>query len=202
MSSDESATNRMTLAAYEAAAALYEARSIRGAGFAAFLERVASMLPAGSTVLEIGSATGADAIAFERHGHRIRRTDAATSFVSMLRERGYSADVLNILTDDPGGPWDLIWANAVFLHFTPAEFAGVLDTTAAAAPTGLLAFSVKEGDGAAWSTAKLDRPRYFTYWREPELRALLDASPWNVVDVERLRGTREPWLLCLCSRTE
>lgn len=197
-----SATNAVTLATYEAAADLYEARSRPGPGFANFLDRVASMVAAGGAVLEIGSGTGADAAALEDHGLRVRRTDAAGSFVSRLRARGLQADVLDILTGDPGGPWDLIWASAVFLHFTAAELTQVLDITAAAAPGGYLAFTVKEGDGADWSTAKLDRPRYFTYWRESALRELLNASPWRIVSMERREGLREPWLLCLCTNRD
>jgi hypothetical protein len=35
---------------------------------------------------------------------------------------------------------------------------------------GVLAFTVKEGDGAAWSDAKLGLPRHFTYWRAQAVR--------------------------------
>jgi len=35
---------------------------------------------------------------------------------------------------------------------------------------GVVAFTVKEGDGAEWSTAKLGLPRHFAYWREPAVR--------------------------------
>jgi len=90
-------------------------------------------------------------------------------------------------------------ANAVFLHLTPEELAGVLARTATAvAPGGLLAFTVKEGDGAAWSSHKLGRPRHFTYWREDPLRALIADSPWELESLERETGRKDEWLQCLC----
>ncbi len=88
---------------------------------------------------------------------------------------------------------------AVFLHISEAELAKVLARTATAAwPGGLLAFTLKEGDGSHWTTAKLDRPRHFTDWREPELRLMIEASPWEVVAVEHATGPAETWLHCLC----
>jgi hypothetical protein len=63
---------------------------------------------------------------------------------------------------------------------------------------GLLAFTVKEGDGEAWSTAKIGKPRYFAYWREPALRTHLAGSGWTPVNVRRVQGRSEPWLYFVC----
>lgn len=40
-------------------------------------------------------------------------------------------------------------------------------------PDGVLALTLKEGDGEAWSEAKLSSPRWFVYWREGPLRGPL-----------------------------
>lgn len=103
-----------------------------------------------------------------------------------------------MLSDELGGPWRAMYAGAVFLHFSEAELVQVLARTAAAAlPGALLAFTLKEGDGSHWTTAKLDRPRHITYWREPGLRLLIEASPWDLIAVEHAAGHAEPWLHCL-----
>jgi SAM-dependent methyltransferase len=86
------------------------------------VERLASQLPPGSRVLEIGSASGRDARALEEAGLRVRRTDVSAAFVERLRDDGYDADVLDPLTDRldepaaPGTPYDAVWANASLLH--------------------------------------------------------------------------------------
>jgi len=197
----KASTNARTLAAYQAAAEVYERAeaAVNPPALTAFLDAFSDRLPAGTTVLEFGSATGRDAALLERRGLRVHRTDATMAFVDRLRARGLNAEPLNVLSDDLGGPWSAMYAGAVFLHFSEAELVQVLARTAAAAqPGGMLAFTLKEGDGSRWTTAKLDQPRHFTYWRKPELRALIEASPWEIIEVERGAGHTESWLHCLC----
>lgn len=76
-----------------------------------------------------------------------------------LRDRGMPAQVLKVITDELGGPWDGIYANAVFLHLDVGELTAVLGKTAAAVrPGGVLGSTLKEGDGAGWTTEKLGDP--------------------------------------------
>lgn len=92
----------------------------------------------------------------------------------------------------------MVYASAVFLHFTSDELAAVLVRLAEAVePGGWLAFTVKEGDGQAWSTEKIGQ-RFFQYWREPPLRTLLAGSPWTLVSLTGRRGLKDTWLSCLC----
>jgi hypothetical protein len=63
----------------------------------------------------------------------------------------------------------------------------------ATAPGGVLAFTLKEGDGEAWSEQKLGVPRHFTYWREPAVRAALDRAGWPDASIDHVAG-RENWL--------
>ena len=189
-----------TLRSYEQAADLYrEAESAPHPPHLRFLDRFALAVPR-ATVLEVGSATGRDARLLEARGLRIVRTDATESFVEMLRAGGERAQRVDVRYDELGGPWDAVFANAVLLHLTRPEFHAVLTRIRrAVAPGGVLAFSVKEGDGEAWSHAKLSLPRHFTYWRETPLRHLLHATGWADVEVEHV-AAREPWLYLLCRR--
>lgn len=57
-----------------------------------------------------------------------------------------------------------------------------------------MAFAVKEGDSAEWSTAKLGLPRHFTYWREPAVREVLTRIGWTVTSLDHVAGRTEPWL--------
>ncbi len=198
---DASETNAATLAAYQAAADLYAQKEPAAAPteLLAFLDVLATLVAPGGSVLEIGSATGRDAMILEARGLRVSRTDATRAFVETLRAQGLTAAVLNVITDELGGPWDAIYANAVFLHFTLTELSHVLIKAAATViPGGVLAFTLKEGDGSAWTTVKLDQPRYFTYWREEGLRSLIDGTPWEVVSIDRVVGSSDEWLFCIC----
>ena len=49
---------------------------------------------------------------------------------------------------------------------------------------GLLAMSLKEGDGEEWSMhGQVQAPRRFVYWREAPLRAVLSGAGWRVEDL-------------------
>lgn len=184
------------LAAYEQGAELYLERSPASSSAATqqWLTRVVDLLPPGAEVLELGSGPGHDAAFLEARGPKVLRTDGAVAFVDRLRAQGHRAEVLDVVTDPLPGRMDAVLACAVLLHLSPDELGGLLTRVAGAVgPRGLLAFTVKEGDHSGWSTAKLDAPRWFTYWREPALRALLDTRSWVVVDIEPTRA-REDWL--------
>ena len=64
----------------------------------------------------------------------------------------------------------------------------------------MLAATFKEGDGESWSTAKLEAPRWFTYWRAPALREVLEAAGWSVTSLAHVAGRLEPWLYVLAER--
>jgi SAM-dependent methyltransferase len=185
----------VTLATYEAAASLYrDGQPVVLPVFAAFLDQVAELVGAG-TALELGSGPGRDAAYLEARGVRVTRSDATAAFVELMRADGHEARRLDVRTDNLGGSYDAVLAMAMLLHLTRPEFTDLLRRARAAVVLGgLLAFTVKEGDGEAWSDAKLDRPRFFTYWRAPAVRAELTRAGWDVLSLDHVDGRREPWL--------
>jgi hypothetical protein len=89
----------------------------------------------------------------------------------------------------------------VLLHLDRADLAALLRRARAAVRDGgVLAFTVKEGDGEGWSSAKLPLPRHFTYWREPELRGVVEAAGWRVEACDHVPGRADPWLYVLARR--
>lgn len=198
----------VTLGSYQAAARRYREESgPLDPAVTAFLDRLAQMVGTG-TVLELGSGPGADADYLEGRGPRVVRTDAVPAFVEMLQADGHRARVLDVRVDDLGGPYDGVLANAVLLHLTREEVTDVLARARGAVTgEGCLAFTLKEGDGEAWSSVKLDLPRHFTYWREPQVRAALQDTGWRTLAVDHVAGISEQWLFVLAradagSRTE
>lgn len=111
--------------------------------------------------------------------------------------------MVNALTDELGGPYDAVFANAVFLHFTPDELDLVLSKALRAVrPGGVIAATLKKGDGDEWSLRKLESPRHFTYWREEPLSAALERAGWSECHaVETTRpGAGERWITLTATR--
>lgn len=187
----------LTLRTYEEAAEDYRRhrRNEIPPPIRALIERVVALVPSGARCLEVGSGPGLEAEFLEECGLRVTRTDAASAFVEMMREDGYDAFRLDIRTDDLGGPWQLVWANAVLLHLTRVEFAAAVGKVRGALDSGgVFAFTLKDGDGDEWHTRKLGLPRHFTYWREPELRATLGSAGWRVEQLDHVAGPNDDWL--------
>ena len=183
-----------TLAAYQSRVQEY----LRGSPWPfpellAFLDRFARLAGQGP-VLEIGSGPGRDADYLENRGVRVIRTDATPAFVSLMRDAGHDARLLDARTDPLGGPYQGILANAVLLHLSRDQFEDLLRRArTATVPGGVLAFTLKEGDGHAWTEHKLGLPRHFTYWREPAVRAALHRAGWPDASIKHL-ASGEGWL--------
>jgi 2-polyprenyl-3-methyl-5-hydroxy-6-metoxy-1,4-benzoquinol methylase len=188
--------NAETLRTYEQAAALYRERTVRGdVEPDDLVGLVAELADAGASVLEVGSGPGVDADRLEALGFTVRRTDAARAFVELQRADGHRIDLLDVRTDDLGGPYDVVFAHAVLLHIDRAELPAVLTRLRAAVrPGGLLAMTLKEGDGEEWSSHKVELPRHFTYWRLEPLRDALVGAGWQPMVLERTSATYGPWL--------
>lgn len=186
-----------TLAAYQSRVQEYLRGSTRSAPeLTAFLDRFAALARPGP-VLEIGSGPGWDAEYLESCGVRVILTDATPAFVDLLRAAGHDARLLDARTDPLGGPYRGILANAVLHHLSRDQFENVLKRArTAVAVGGVLGFTVKEGDGAAWSDHKLGVPRHFTYWREPAVRAALHRASWPDVSVSQI-ASQDNWLYVL-----
>ncbi|HVU59804.1 MAG TPA: methyltransferase domain-containing protein [Candidatus Saccharimonadales bacterium] len=202
----QSDTNRQTLQAYEQHVQEYLAGTphVSSDAFKEWIDRALALVPAGSTILEFGSAFGRDADYMESRGYQVRRTDAAKAFVDLMRRQGHAADVLDAITDELGGPYAMVFANAVLLHFTPDETAHVIKKVYdSLQPGGVFACSVKQGEGSAWSDEKLGAPRYFTYWSAEKLRPLLEQASFEVLELRAagdVRRAQTTWLHVIACR--
>jgi SAM-dependent methyltransferase len=175
-------SNQKTLQSYEAHVNEYIKGTPQGVDGVVkeWLDQATVGLTAESRILEIGSAFGRDAAYLQAKGLAVECTDATKAFVELLDQKGFAARELNVISDDLGGPYDLILANAVFLHFTREETAHVIGKAfAALKPGGRLAFTVKQGEGEEWTDKKLGAPRFFCYWSEAQLRPLLDEAGYS-----------------------
>lgn len=129
-----------------------------------WIDKNLSKLNKSAKILEIGSGTGRDADYFASCGYTLELTDASQGFVDHLNKIGKKARLLNAITDDLGTGYDMVFADAVFLHFNRMQLKVVLEKVyGALKPSAHIAFSVKAGSGEEITERKLDVPRYFCF---------------------------------------
>jgi SAM-dependent methyltransferase len=192
-------SNDETLKSYEARVEAYVDGTASDVADAAkdWIDALLADLQPGARVFELGAAFGRDADYIRAKGFRIACADAVPGFVAILRAKGLEARLFNVLTDPLDERFDLVFANAVLLHFTAGECAAALaKLRGALAPGGRLAFSLKQGQGEEWSDAKLGAPRFFRYWLAEDLPPYLQRAgfvDWTIVEAHTARAHAD-WL--------
>ena len=124
-------SNQITLDSYEKGYTLYAQNTPTelSENIKQWVDETLSFLAPNAAILEIGSGFGRDAAYIETKGFQVQRTDAVLGFVDSLQAQGHPAFSFNLLTDPFPQSYDLIFANAVFLHFNPQELETSLKTT-------------------------------------------------------------------------
>lgn len=155
-----------------------------GADVKAWIDATLDGLATDANIIEIGSAFGRDANYMEGLGYSVLRTDATLGFVELLKNQGYAAREFNLITDEFEAAYELVFADAVLLHFTRRELEkAVIKIYNALTPGGRLSFSLKQGQGTAWSYDKLGAPRFFCYWETQEIKDLVESAGYVNVNV-------------------
>lgn len=177
-------SNRITLNSYEEGIHEYiqgTAQETNG-NIKKWIDHFLNLLSPNARIIEIGSAFGRDAQYIESYGYLVERTDAAQGFISFLNNQGYKATLFNILTDSFTAFYDLIFANAVFVHFNLTELLQVLTKIYKNLEhNGMLAFSLKHGKGEEWTKAKIGYPRYFCYYEKNNVMEILEKLNFKII---------------------
>lgn len=153
--------------------------------------------------MEIGSGFGRDAEYIRSQGFDIECTDAVPNFVEILQQKDFNAKALNALTDEVAKGYNMIFADAVLLHFTPQESKLVTEKIYNALPTnGIFALRVKKGNGSEWTEAKLGAPRYFYYWQPEDLKEMLEECGFEWVSMMEnyTDHNKASWIGVICRK--
>lgn len=201
--SDDLALNRATVAGYDASAVSYAAETDH-TPFPEHVEALKALAAAvgpGARVLEVGSGPGWDADRLEAMGANVRRTDVSEGFIAVQRARGRDVDRLDLIADDPGGPWDGLVVLYVIQHIGRGLIEAVIGRIAAALrPGGALLMSWQEGEGERISDDPEGRYQVVR-WREPEMIDRL-ARHGLVVDRRwRFQGRDAVWIIVIAHRS-
>lgn len=165
------ADSQRTIESYEGFADQYSRLGGPSPDVEAALRRVAEAVGDGGRILEVGSGPGWEADFLESLGVSVRRTDATRRFLELQAERGKQGDLLNVITDDLGGPYDAVAALCVLIHVPRDQIDQVLKRIAEALrPRGAFLVSMRDGDGETSG-------KYHTvYWRRDDFAARMEAA--------------------------
>jgi SAM-dependent methyltransferase len=155
--------------------------------FKDFLDFFASCLPVMGFIFEIGSASGRDARYLAASSFNVTCTDVVPQALQQLSEEGFETAEYDF-RDDPKSEWigsfDGVFANATLLHAPHDVFQKALkNVTLMLKPSGVLAFSLKAGEGEEITSEKMDAPRYFNYHSEPEIRGILADLSFEILSI-------------------
>lgn len=165
------------------------------------------MLKHDATIIEIGSAFGKTANYIESKGFKVERTDAAKGFVDYMKEQGKLAKTFNLIKDRFTHPYDMVYAEAVLLHFTRKETReAVSKIFDALKDDGRFVFSLKIGEGEGWKEHKLGVKRYFCFWQPAEIENVLKDAGFKSIKIDIMpdyRGDGGPkWLLISATKEQ
>jgi len=161
-------------------------------------------LPAKGRVLDIGCATANAAAKMRDAGLQIVAVDPSEGMIAKAKQLHDINVIPGSFDDIPAlGKFDGIWANFCLLHARREDMPRHLgDIHAALTPGGLFHIALKLGDGDARD--RIDR--YYTYYAEDELTALLENAGFGLVDKvygegPGLEGSISKWI-AIRARTE
>ena len=198
-SEDALAKSRRTIDSYEGYAREYDdiVGPTPSADGEMALRRLMAAVRPEPELLEVGSGPGRDADWLESLGARVRRTDATRAFLDLQAERGKRGELLNLLTDELGGPYDGIVALCVLIHIDRAQVDRVLGRIARALrPGGAFLVSMREGSGETTGD-------YHTiYWDRDAFAVRLERAGMRVTWEHRNAGSDgDMWLTFLAVRS-
>jgi len=142
---------------------------------------IQQFLPRERKIFEIGSASGNDALELKNIDYTVTASDYVDEFVDILINRGL--DAVNFDAKKDNFPQtDAIYANAVFVHFTPLEVADCLKRAKEKLINEKIFFiSVIKGDGYERSARGRGFVRDFYYYTKQSMSNILENEGYKIV---------------------
>lgn len=161
------------------------------------------LLPEGGSILDAGSGSGRDALAFAQMGYEVEAFDASKEMVDATRRRaGVPTHHMSFQEIKLNRKFDGIWACASLLHVPRVELSEVLKRLSNyLEPSGILYASFKYGD-----EERKKGGRYFNDLNEElvkeqlaNVKSLELLETWTTDDQRRERSN-EQWLNCILEK--
>jgi SAM-dependent methyltransferase len=168
-------------------------------------ERFSRLLPDGGSILDAGSGSGRDALAFSQMGYDVEAFDASKKMVDATRRRaGVPTHHASFQGIQLNRKFHGIWACASLLHVPRVELSEVLNRLSGCLdPSGILYASFKYGDEEREKCG-----RYFNDMNEglineqlANVKSLELLETWTTADQRRERSN-ELWLNCILKKVD
>ena len=166
-----------------------------------FLSPLATRLPRGSHVLDVGCGSGRDLLWLTQRGYSVWGLERSPGLVRLARRDTGCAVVEGDFEtfDFRARHVDAVLLVGALAHTPPKRFAAALGRILGClGPDGLLLLCQKEEDGGRKNGMRKDAEgRVFYLWRDQALRPVFRDLGLTVVEFFRrasARGTGEPWL--------
>lgn len=159
---------------YEHNASEYFAATVQG-DLSQLYDRFLAYVPPGGRILDAGSGSGRDTLAFLQRGYTVDAFDASPSLARLsTKYTGVCTQVLRLEQFSETDRYDGIWACALLLHLHSDALPDAMARLARALrPGGALYVSFKYGR----RERVMPDGRFFTDLDEPKLSALIAGTP-------------------------
>ena len=162
-----------------------EAKQTKEVGGGSMLDRLALLtkyVPFGSSIFEIGSGAGEDALALQSAGYIVKASDFVPGFVSRCKDKGLDSTIFDAKSEELPGNFDAIYANAVFVHFGPDETTNFLARAKQHLTGGKIVFlSVLKGEGTHREARGRGFERDFQYYDVGLLTQIMHKSGYTML---------------------
>ncbi|MEV6843032.1 methyltransferase domain-containing protein [Actinoplanes sp. NPDC051411] len=160
----------------------------------ALIERIGALLPAGTSVLDLGCGTGVPtAKLLTGSDHRVVGVDISEGMLKLAREQVPAAEFVHAdFKDLPGdfGRFEAVTAFFSLLMLSKADIERVLDKAAGwVGPGGYLGIGMVNFDGDSLPFEFLGVPVTVSGYLEPDLAAVVEARGFRVESVETVDFT-------------
>ena len=161
-----------------------------------WLRTCVDRVPVSARILEFGSGTGRDARFLMDLGYRVQTSDYSPVMVGFLHDAGFGdAVVIDVRDFDDRACWDVVLADAVFVHFDRPVLADVLSRVhACLVPSGRLAFTMKAADSPRVCEDRSGR--FFRFTNRADIVDLCAGAGFSRVEVHSQydHDTAQDWL--------
>lgn len=146
------------------------------------VELIKKYLPVGKKIFEIGSGGGIDAKLLVEAGYDVTASDFTQSFVKVLEGKGLNTVFFDAKKDTVPEEYDAIYANAVFLHFSPDEIKTFLNRNKSKLVNEKILFtSFLSGFGHHRSARSRGFERDFYYYNYGFLKHLFETCGFKII---------------------
>lgn len=148
-------------------------------------------------ILDIGSGSGRDAEIFRKAGLNVTCLDASKTMIHMTKAKGFKsvkADFMVLPFNNSS--FDGVWAYTSLLHIPKKDLSKALKEIGRVLKlSGFLGLGMIEGNTVEYRvTSKVNSPRLFAYYIEPELRKAIESCRFDVIRFEKFKPNKRNYL--------